>query len=448
MTSESGAGHGWRRVLRALTRPKVAVMLLLGFGSGLPFMLVGNTLGYWLRESGVTLSMIGFLSWVGLAYSLKFLWAPAVDRFDAPLLGRWLGRRRGWILLSQLVVAAALGGMAALQPHGGLFAFAALALCAAFASSTQDVCIDAWRIESAGDADELALLTAAYQLGYRAALLVTDALILILAGFAGWSVSYAAMAAAMGVGVAATLIAREPSATAEVARRGLAAAWRLRGALDAIAGPFVAFFRTHGRKALLMLAAISLYRLADFVMGPMANPFYADLGLAKETVGAVRSSIGLAASVLGVAAGGLCAMRYGFGATLLVGAIVGPLSNLAFTLLAVTGPDLGVFSMAMFVDNFSTGFAGTALVAYMSSLTSLGYTATQYALLSSFYALLGKSLKGLSGAAVDALQGQHGLLDAYALFFAGTAAIGIPAVLLVAHLLRLTPATRSAGDSR
>lgn len=446
MTAERGRA-GWMRVVRGLARPKVAVMLLLGFSSGLPFMLVGNTLGYWLRESGVTLSMIGFLSWVGLAYSLKFLWAPAVDRFDAPLLGRLLGRRRGWMLLAQLAVAAALAGMAILQPQGGLLAFAALALVAAFASSTQDVCIDAWRIESAADTDELALLSAAYQLGYRGALLLTDALILILAAWAGWSLSYGAMAAAMGVGIAATLLAREPALAGQAVRRTTAAAWRLAAALDAIAGPFVAFFRSHGRKALLMLAAISLYRLADFVMGPMANPFYADLGLAKETVGAVRSSVGIAASVLGVAAGGLSAMRYGFGVTLLAGALIGPLSNLAFTALALAGPDLALFSTAMAIDNFATGFAGTALVAYMSSLTSLGYTATQYALLSSFYALLGKALKGLSGASVDALALSHSLLEAYALFFAGTAAVGLPAVVLVAYLLRITPpaARRAAG---
>lgn len=419
-------------------------MLLLGFSSGLPFMLVGNTLGYWLRESGATLSLIGFLSWVGLAYSMKFLWAPALDRFDAPMLGRWLGRRRGWMLLAQLVVAAGLAGMALLSPAGGLTAFAALALVAAFASSTQDVVIDALRIESAEGDEELALLTATYQLGYRAALLVTDALILILAGWIGWSLSYAGMAAAMALGIAATLLAREPAreqvpapAASEGKARGLRDAW------DAVAGPFIAFFAAHGRRALWMLAAISLYRLADFVMGPMANPFYADLGLAKEAVGAVRGSVGLIASVLGVAAGGVSALRFGFGTTLMIGAVVGPASNLAFTWLAWSAnADLENFAIAMTVDNFATGFAGTALVAYMSSLTILGYTATQYALLSSFYALLGKALKGFSGAVVDALQLHLPLLHAYAAFFAGTAAIGMPAVLLVAYLLRSAPDTQ------
>lgn len=435
MTSKSAAG--WLRVVRALSQPKVAVMLLLGFSSGLPFMLVGNTLGYWLREGGVTLSAIGFLSWVGLAYSMKFLWAPLVDRIDVPLFGRALGRRRGWMLLAQVVAIGGLAGMAWLRPEGGLLAFGALALLTAFASSTQDVVIDAWRIESAQHDEELALLTASYQLGYRGALLLTDALILILAGWIGWAHSYWAMAAAMLAGVVAVLFAREPALSRQV--MGAFKTWSWRGTVDAIVGPFTAFFQTHGRMALLMLAAIGVYRLADFVMGPMANPFYADLGMAKETVGAIRSSVGLVASVVGIAAGGLCAVRFGFGTTLITGAILGPASNLAFSVLAMSGPDTQLFAAAMAIDNFSAGFAGTALVAYMSSLTSLGYTATQYALLSSFYALLGKALKGFSGVMVETLQVTHTLMEAYALFFAGTALIGVPVLALVVYLVRATP---------
>lgn len=437
MTSEvAPAGPAWLRVARALSRPKVSLMLMLGFSSGLPFMLVGNTLGFWLREGGMALSAIGFLSWVGLAYSLKFLWAPLIDRSDAPLVGRWLGRRRGWMLLSQLAAIGGLAGMAALGIQGGALAFGALALLTAFASATQDVVIDAWRIESADGGEELGLLTAAYQLGYRGALLLTDALILIVAGWVGWEASYTMMAAAMGIGVIAVLLAREPRIAATLT--AAPQIWSARGLFDAIAGPFIAFFRAHGRMALLMLAAISIYRVADFVMGPMANPFYADLGLGKEIVGAVRSSM-VPLTILGVAAGGLSAVRFGFGTTLIIGAIVGPASNLAFTALAMVGPDLQLFAAAMAIDNFSTGFAGTALVAYMSSLTSLGYTATQYALLSSFYALLGKALKGFSGVIVEHLQVHHSLMQAYALFFAGTAAIGIPVLLLVIYLIRATP---------
>jgi MFS transporter, PAT family, beta-lactamase induction signal transducer AmpG len=424
-----------RDVLRALRQPKVLAMLLLGFSSGLPLYLVGNTMGYWMREGGSELSAIGFLSWVGLAYTLKFLWAPIIDKTNVPLLGR-LGHRRGWMLLSQMIVAIGLAGMAIVQPQGGLMVFAALALMAAFASATQDIVIDAWRIEIADNKEELGLLTSGTQIGYRSALLVTDALILILATYIGWAPSYWVMASLMGVGILAALfLAREPAASqAEAA--GHAPLWTLSGLWDAVVGPFVSFFKTHGKWALLMLAAISLYRLPDFVMGPMNNPFYADIGITKEFVGEVRASVGLVASVLGIAAAGISAVRFGFVPTLLAGAILGPGSNAAFTWVAYANGDPAVFISAMAIDGFSTGFAGTALVAYMSSLTSIGYTATQYALLSSFYALLGKVLKGFSGVAVEHLQAGHGEIGGYALFFLGTALAGVPALLLCLWLSR------------
>lgn len=434
-----------RDVLRALRRPKVLAMLLLGFSSGLPLYLVGNTMGYWMRENGSELSAIGFLSWVGLAYTLKFLWAPIIDKTNVPLLGR-LGHRRGWMLLSQLVVACGLAGMAIVQPQGGLATFGALALVAAFASATQDIVIDAWRIEIADDAEELGLLTSGTQFGYRTALLVTDALILILATYIGWAPSYWVMVVLMGVGVLAALfLAREPAASQAAIVKEHAPLWTLSGLWDAIAGPFIVFFRTHGKWALLMLAAISLYRLPDFVMGPMNNPFYADIGINKEFVGEIRASIGLTTSLLGIAAAGISAVRFGFVPTLLAGAILGPGSNAAFTWVAYAGGDHTVFAVAMAIDGFSTGFAGTALVAYMSSLTSIGYTATQYALLSSFYALLGKLLKGFSGVAVEQLAVGRTLIDGYALFFLGTALAGLPALLLCLWLSRRMRAAAQAG---
>jgi PAT family beta-lactamase induction signal transducer AmpG len=439
------ARPGWRQVLINLRQPKVLVMLLLGFSSGIPIYLVGNTLGFWMRENGIELSTIGFLSWVGLAYSLKFLWAPLVDKLDAPVLGRWLGRRRGWMLLSQLVAGAALVGMALVQPREGqlllagfvldqLLVFGALALVVAFASATQDIVIDAWRIESADSNEQQGLLTSTSTLGYRGALLVTDALILIFAANIGWSISYEIMALLLGVGVVATLMAREPVASVLAAATPHPALFTPKGLFDALVGPFVAFFRQHGSWALLMLLTISLYRLPDFVLGPMANPFYADLGIAKETVGAVRGSVGLVATIIGIAAAGLCAVRFGFVPTLLAGAVLGPGSNLAFAYLALHGADEGVFAAAMMIDNFCSGFAGVALVGYMSSLTNIGYTATQYALLSSFYALLGKMLKGFSGVMVEHLETGRTLLEAYSLFFVGTALVGIPALLLCIRL--------------
>lgn len=428
----------WIDTLKALTRPKVAIMLALGFSSGLPFMLVGNTLGYWLRESGVALATIGFLSWVGLAYSFKFLWAPLIDKVKPPLIG-FLGIRRSWMLLSQVLVAVCLVCMAIIKPEGGILAFTALAAIAAFASATQDIVIDAWRIEASEASEDMALLSSAYQLGYRGALLITDALILILAASIGWALSYHLMAVLMAVGFIATLFAHEPANTSapivkiEDSRRSL---FKL---ADAIIGPFKAFFAQHGKNALIILGAISLYRLSDFMLGPMANPFYADLQLHKEAVGAVRGSVGLIASVAGVSAAGLFAIRYGFIKTLLLGAVIGPASNLGFSILAFTGPNTAVFTGAMLVDNFSSGFAGTALIGYMSSLTTLGYTATQYALLSSFYALLGKFLKGFSGVIVQSLSEHMPLLQSYALFFLLTALVGIPAFILCWILVRINP---------
>ena len=429
---------GWREVLRGVGDPKVALLLVLGLAAGLPFMLVGNTLGFWLRTEGIELGAIGFLSWVGIAYSVKFLWAPVVDRATVPLLGR-LGRRRGWLLLAQGGVVLGLLAMAVLTPKGNLQLFGALALGVALASATQDIVIDAWRIECAESSDQLAILSAAYQLGYRTALLLTDALIFLVAAQVGWASSYAAFAAMAFAALVVVLFVGEPRSTGQPSTLGLASLWTLRGLYDAILGPFLAFFRQHRQMALAVLAAISLYRLADFVMGPMANPLYADLGIAESTIGTVRGGIGLAATFLGTVTAGVAALRLGLFPTLLIGAVLGPLSNLAFAWLALSGADPLVFGIAMAVDNFSAGFAGIALIAYMSSLTNVGYTATQYALLSSFYALLGKVLKGFSGVIVETLAQTRPLMEAYAWFFAGTAALAVPALVLVAWLARQAP---------
>ncbi len=449
------SGQGERRpkaldVIAALRRPKVAVMLALGFSSGLPFLLTGNTLGYWLREQGVTLTAIGFLSWVGLAYSLKFLWAPLIDRLDAPVFGK-LGRRRGWMALAQVLVGFGLLGMAFSGANATPTVVAVFALVTAFSSSTQDIIVDAWRIEAAADSDELGLLSSAYQLGYRAALLVTDAIILIAAGHLGWPISYGLCAAAMAVGLIATFQAIEPARSDEERLRHSEAAplWTPRGLADAIIGPFTTFFRTYGWLALLMLGMISLYRLPDFVMGPMANPFYHDLGLSKDEVGGVRGTIGLVFSLIGIAAGGMSILRFGYFRSLITGAALQAAAVASYAAMAYAGPDLRVFAGIMAADSFAISFAGVALVTYMSSLTSLGYTATQYALLSSTYAYVGKSLKGFSGMFVDSLANGQSRMHAYAIFFLLCGAIGIPALVLCVFLGRVQarrpPATASAA---
>jgi PAT family beta-lactamase induction signal transducer AmpG len=415
-------------------RPKTLTMLLLGFSSGLPFFLVGNTFGYWLRDEHTSLTAIGFLSWVGIAYSLKFLWAPLMDRVDLPLFGR-LGHRRGWLLFSQIVVGLALAAMGGTGTKAGLGRLGAFALVVAFASSTQDIVVDAWRIESADDGEEQGLLASAYQFSYRLALLAADSVILIVAAAVGWRWSYGIYGAGMAVGIVATLLAKEPKrADAALNERREAPLWTPRGFFDAVVGPFTAFFRAHGWLALVMLAAISLYRLPDFIMGPMANPYYHDIGLSKQTVGAVRGSIGLVATFAGIAAGGFCSLKFGYMRALIIGGIVQAAAIAAYASLAFAGASVPLFALVMVADNFGISFAGVALVAYMSSLTNLGYTATQYALLSSTYAWLGKILKGFSGAVVESMSATHGLTHAYGIFFIVCGLTGVPAVLLFAAL--------------
>ena len=457
-------------------RPKTLAMSFLGFSSGLPFYLVGNTFGYWLRDEDTSLTAIGFLSWVGIAYSLKFLWAPLMDRVDLPLFKR-LGRRRGWMMFSQIVVGLALSAMGGTGTKAGLGRLGALALVVAFASSTQDIVVDAWRIESADDGDEQGLLASAYQFSYRLALLTTDSLILIVAAAVGWRMSYGIYGAFMAVGIIATWFAKEPARAAvvmhekkpetpwprwvnllrkilvytgllEVAVGGFSAlrlGFHGQGArlllvgvaalligffFDPIVGPFIAFFRAHGWLALVMLAAISLYRVPDFVMGPMANPFYHDLGLTKQTVGEVRGTIGLIATFAGIAAGGFCSLKLGYMRALIIGGILQAAATAAYATLAFAGMSIPLFAAVMVGDNFSLSFAGVVLVAYMSSLTNLGYTATQYALLSSTYAWLGKILKGFSGAEVESLSTTYGLIHGYGIFFIACGLTGVPAVLL------------------
>ncbi|HJS45546.1 MAG TPA: MFS transporter [Rhizomicrobium sp.] len=428
-----------RYTFRDYLNPRVLTMLALGFSSGLPFNLVGNTLGYWLRDEQTTLKAIGFISWVGIAYSLKFLWAPLLDRTPVPVLGL-LGQRRGWILLTQLLVGCGLIAMAILGTGHGLGALGAVALVVAFSASTQDIAVDAWRIESARDRDDLGLLTSAYTMGFRGALLGTEAIILPIAQRIGWNASYAVYGALIGVGIIACLAAAEPVEGDKVIaeKRASKPISTPRGVFDAIAGPFIAFFKAHGANAVLMLLAISLFQLPNFVSGPMYNPMYVDMGLTKDVVGAVRGSFGMVGVFLGVAMGGYLSLRLGLMRAVIVGCF-GQMFGTALYAVLPYAHDPVTFAVIMGVDNFAIAMAGVTLVAYMSSLTSLGYTATQYALLSSTYAWAGKILKGFSGAAVESLAAQFGLMNAYAAFFIGCGAIGVPALILFMLLARRQP---------
>jgi PAT family beta-lactamase induction signal transducer AmpG len=425
-----------RYKFRDYMSPKVLVMLALGFSSGLPLNLVGNTFGYWLRDEHVSLAAIGFISWVSIAYSLKFVWAPFLDRVHVPVLGR-LGHRRGWMLLAQIFLAGGLVAMAMLDTRHGLAALGAAALFVAFSAATQDTAIDAWRIESAANPDELGLLTSAYTLGYRTALLGTEAIILIIAQRIGWNASYILYGILILVGVIACFCASEPMEADRVIA-GKEAALPLttaRGIFDAIAGPFITFFRAHGANSILMLLAISLFQLPNFVSGPMYNPMYVDLGLTKDMVGVVRGSFGLVGVFLGVAAGGYLSIRLGLMRAVMAGCL-GQMSGTALYAVLPYAHDPATFAVIMALDNFAIALAGVTLIAYMSSLTSLGYTATQYALLSSTYAWAGKILKGFSGTAVEVTAAHIGLMNAYAAFFIGCGLLGVPALALFAILER------------
>ncbi len=419
-------------VLKGLRQPKIAAMLGLGFSSGLPFMLVGNTFNYWLGDAHVDLAVIGFASWVGLSYTYQFLLAPLVDSLPLPW-ARWVGRRRAWILLTQIIVMTGLFGMAASDPRAYLGRAVAFAVLAALGAATQDVSINAWRIETAADSMELDLLTSAYSLGYRTALVLTGSVILIMAERLGWPACYAIFAALVMVGVGAAFAAREPDLAdrAMAARPGLS----LRRGFDAVAGPFIAFFRTFGWSALLVLLTVTAFHLCDYLRGPVINPFYVQVHIPKAFVGAVRLAVGLPATMVGVAAGGLFSARFGHFRAMMVGGVLQPLAVAAFAILATTGPDPRIFVGLMAFDDFSMSFAGIVLIAYMSTLTSLGYTATQYALLVSAVNFSGKTLKGFSGEWVKALATNgRDLTHAYAAYFIDCALVGAPALLLVVAL--------------
>jgi PAT family beta-lactamase induction signal transducer AmpG len=425
-------------------------MFFLGFSAGLPLLLVLGTLSFRLREAGIDRTTIGYLSWVGLAYGIKWAWAPLVDRLPLPGLTRALGRRRGWLLLAQAGVIAGLVGMALADPRAGLDGLIAFALLVAFSSATQDIALDAYRIESA-QVEKQAALAAMYQTGYRIAMIWAGAGVLWIAARAAgsdaaaysasaWTTAYFAMAASMLVGVATVLLAPEPAASAHRARddsdeRALAqrlvaeramgprAAALVAWVRTAVVGPFADFIARYHWHALLLLALIAVYRISDVVMGIMANPFYVDMGYTKDEVAAVSKLYGVVMTLAGAFVGGVLALRFGVTRILMLGAVLSAASNLLFAWLAARGHDLTGLIFTISADNLSAGIASAAFIAYLSSLTNVRYSATQYALFSSVMLLLPKFVAGFSGVFVDAF--------GYAAFFYSTALLGVPVLLLV-----------------
>ena len=431
--SSDAAAFSWLASWRIYVQPASLRMLFLGFAAGLPLLLVLGTLSFRLREAGIDRSTIGYLSWVGLAYAFKWMWAPLVDRLPIPYLTRQLGRRRSWLLLAQAMVIVGLVGMAISDPRQTLGPVVWCALLVAVGSATQDIALDAFRIESA-EPTQQAALAASYQTGYRLAMIWAGAGVLWVAAWvqgdnsagyvqAAWQAAYLVMAASMAVGLFTVLISKEP-AQAELPPARNAKEW-LQGAL---VEPFADFLKRYRWQAVLILSLIAVYRISDVVMGIMANPFYVDMGFTKTEVASVTKLYGVLMTLLGALVGGVMALRWGVMRILMLGAVLSALSNLLFAWLAGHGHDVNALILVISADNLASGIASAAFIAYLSSLTNIQYSATQYALLSSMMLLLPKFIAGFSGDFVNAY--------GYADFFNATALLGLPVLVLVALAAR------------
>jgi PAT family beta-lactamase induction signal transducer AmpG len=440
MTAETAPARDWRAAIAVYTRPRVVGMVFLGFAAGLPFLLVFTTLSAWLTRAGVDRTTIGFFSWIGITYSIKFFWAPVVDRLPLPFLTRVFGKRRSWMLVAQIGIAIGLSGMALTDPGTNLAQLAMFALLVAFGSATQDITIDAYRIEAV-DRNLQGAMAASYVLGYRLALLTAGAGALHLANLTSWTLTYLAMAGLMGIGMLTTLVIREPQHRPDrlasqietrlvqsvgVGERRSALARLVAWFSEAVVSPFVEFFERNGRMALMILLLVGCYKLSDITMGVMANPFYLDLGFGLDDIANVTKVFGFFMTIAGAALGGILVARYGIMRPLLAGAILVASTNLLFVWLAVSEPQLVSLAVVISADNLSGGFATSAFIAWLSSLTSSNYTATQYALFSSLMTLPAKFIGGFAGMVVDNA--------GYASFFLYAGLLGVPAILLVLYL--------------
>lgn len=417
-------------------------MIFLGFSAGLPFILVSSTLSAWLADEHINLAIIGYFSLIGVAYSIKVIWAPIIDRIRLPILTRLLGKRRSWMLVSQLGIAIGLWFMSLLSVTNQLQMIAWLSVWVAFCSATQDIAIDAYRIEVVAVKYQGAM-AAMYVFGYRLALLVAGAGALYIAEFLSWTMAYQVMALLMLVGIISTLLVHEPRQVAmssadicdshftEIIQPHQTPKWfksLLHGFLNAVISPFVEFFHRNGRQGLLILALISLYKMSDIAMGVMANPFYLDLGFTKKEIADVTKIFGFFMTILGTSLGGILVVNYGVMRPLLFGAVIVALTNLLFAYLAVCDPNPYLLASVVSADNLSGGIAAAVFIAYLSGLTNTTYTATQYALFSSLMTLPAKLIGGFSGEIVAGY--------GYATFFIYAALIGIPAILLVIAVMK------------
>jgi MFS transporter, PAT family, beta-lactamase induction signal transducer AmpG len=434
-----------QRGLNIYLQRRVLSIFILGFSSGLPLMLVFGVLSFWLREAGVSRADIGYFSWVALAYAFKWLWSPLADHLHLPWLHSRLGRRRSWLLLSQLTVIAAIAAMAFTDPQQNLALMALFAVILAFASATQDINVDAFRIESAPE-ELQAALAAAYLTGYRLAMILASAGTLWLAALystgkayelVAWQLTYATMALCMLPGVLTTLLSKEPASQLQQNSKQTGRFKLIHWLKTAVLASFIDFVQRYKWHALLILALISCYRLSDIVMGVMANAFYVDMGYSKEEIASISKVFGVIMTLVGAALGGTLITQYGTLPILFLGAILSAVTNLLFATLSTIGHDLTWLTLVISADNLSAGIATSAFIAYLSSLVNLAFTATQYAIFSSLMLLLPKFVGGFSGVMVQHLGYNH--------FFIVSALLGLPALVLIVLLHKFKAKTANTA---
>ena len=392
----------------------------LGFSSGLPYILIFSTLGVWLADIGLDLSLIGFFAWIVLTYSLKFLWAPMIDNFSIPILNR-LGFRKSWILFSQILIAFCLLLLSLINPLDSLYLFAFIAFLVAFSGSIQDIAIDAFRIELAGLTQQ-GNLAASYQFGYRMAILVSSSFALIFAADYGWSLTYQLMSFMMLVGVAGALMCPEEVNTS-------LEKLTLQNSILEPLKDFISRFGLYFASFLLMI--IATYRLTDIVMGPMASPFYLEKGYSLKEIGYIVKVVAVCASILGFFLGGFLVKKVGVKVTLIIGACLVLITNLSFSVIALFEKDLSLLGLVVGADSLAAGVVGTANITFLTSLVSKKYTAVQYALLTSFMMLPGKIFSGFSGVIASYFKSLYGIEYGWMTFFIFTSLLTIPSLILL-----------------
>ena len=415
----------WSKAAAIYLDRRLITILAMGFASGLPFLLTSVTLSAWLAQEGIAKTLIGFMSWASSVYALKFLWSPVVDRMALPWLTKRLGRRRSWMLLAQLMCMAAMVGLGLTHPGENLALTAAWVVALAFASATQDIVIDAYRIEYL-DQTQYGAGAAMTTLGYRIGVLASGGGALIIADTAGWAVSYTIMAALMALGLITTLISPEPKINAPIFKSESYTVWMK----EAVVAPFADFMtRPH---ALAILGFIALYKYGDALLAIMANPFYVDLGFTLTEIGLVTKTYGVAMTMLGSFVGGIFVMRFGLMPTLFWGGVAMGASNLLYVLLAAVGNSVPVFVAVISVENFANGLGGVAAIAYLSSLCNVAFTATQYALMTSFMAFTRTILASGGGWLADRVD--------WMTYFIITTFAAIPGLVLLLWLMKKYPA--------